>query len=267
MTTNTAEIKEAIVKELTALAQKNSKRVCFIQFGTDAASTSFVGMKMKLARQVGIEAVHVQKDSSDTVEALAVVAEAMEQQYDGIVVQLPLPAGIDTDLVIDSIDTSYDIDMLSEDAKVHYRNATTERTPPVAAAVQEILWHHKVILIGKNIVVLGKGRLVGEPIAMMLDRQELRYTWIDMETPEDKKRAALLGADVVISGTGVPHGITPDMVKEGVVLIDAGTSEQSGKLVGDIDPACADKAFLYTPVPGGVGPLTVVSLLRNIFFI
>jgi methylenetetrahydrofolate dehydrogenase (NADP+)/methenyltetrahydrofolate cyclohydrolase len=256
------EIKKELVAELKT---QGKKRVCFLQFGSDAASTTFVKMKMKLATEIGVEAVHVQKDITQTDEALHILGEIVEQHYDGIVVQLPLPAGIDTELVIDSLPTAYDIDMLSEDAKVQYRNATTMRTAPVAAAVQEILWHHKIMLVGKKIVVVGKGRLVGEPIAMLLDRQELPYTWIDIETPAEVRLQALRDADVIISGSGVPHSITPDMVKDGVVLIDAGTSEQQGKLAGDIDPACADKASLYTPVPGGVGPLTVACLFKNLF--
>lgn len=254
-----------MVAELKAEAARNKKRVCFVQFGDDPVSTPFVKMKMRLAEEIGVQAVHLQKAIASTAEALAVLGQVVEEGYDGIVVQLPLPAGVDTDLVIDSLPTQYDIDMLSEDAKVQYRNATTMRTAPVAAAVQEILWHHKVILIGKKIVVLGKGRLVGEPIAMLLDRQELPYTWIDIETPPETRLQALQEADIVISGIGVPHSITPDMVKEGVVLIDAGTSEQAGKLAGDIDPDCAEKASLYTPVPGGVGPLTVACLFKNLF--
>jgi methylenetetrahydrofolate dehydrogenase (NADP+)/methenyltetrahydrofolate cyclohydrolase len=266
MIVNGNEIKELLVAELKDLATHSKKRVCFVQFGDDAGSTAFVKIKMKLAARIGIEAVYLQKkDVAATSEALEFLAEVIAAEYDGIVVQLPLPEGMDTDLVIDSIPTEYDIDMLSEDAKVQYRNATTERTAPVAAAVQEILWHHKIILIGKKIAVLGKGRLVGEPIMMLLDRQELAYTAIDKDTPEDVRITALQEADVVISGIGVPHSITPDMVREGVVLIDAGTSEQAGKWGGDIDPACADKAAWYTPVPGGVGPVTVACLFKNLF--
>jgi methylenetetrahydrofolate dehydrogenase (NADP+)/methenyltetrahydrofolate cyclohydrolase len=264
------EIKKALVEELKTQGKpfddtQGKKRVAFLQFGDDVASTLFVKMKMKLAAEIGVEAIHIKKEIHETTEALHALAEVVEQHYDGIVVQLPLPAGIDTELVIDSVPTEYDIDMLSEDAKVHYRNATTMRTAPVAAAVQEILWYHKIILLGKRIVVVGKGRLVGEPVAMLLDRQELPYTWIDIETPIDVRLQVLREAEVIISGTGVPHSITPDMITDGVVLIDAGTSEQRGKVAGDIDPACADKASFYTPVPGGVGPLTVVCLFKNLF--
>ncbi|MEO5646189.1 MAG: bifunctional 5,10-methylenetetrahydrofolate dehydrogenase/5,10-methenyltetrahydrofolate cyclohydrolase [Candidatus Paceibacterota bacterium] len=260
-------IKKDILEEIIAVNRTSlkKKRVCFVQFGNDASSTKFIEMKVKMAQDLGIEAVVVKDPSITTEEALLSLGTVIEQEYDGIVVQLPLPEGIDTNLVIDSIPTEMDIDMISEDSKVHYRAADTERTAPVAAAVQAMLWYHKIILIDKKVVVVGRGRLVGESILMLLDRQELPYTVIDINTPEEEKLAALQSADVIISGTGVPHSITVDMVKEGVVLIDAGTSEQAGKLVGDIDPACYEKAQWYTPVPGGVGPLTVVCLFRNLF--
>jgi methylenetetrahydrofolate dehydrogenase (NADP+)/methenyltetrahydrofolate cyclohydrolase len=267
MVIDTPTIKKDILEEIAKMSkmQLRAKRVCFVQFGNDAASAKFVEMKVKLAKDLGIEAEVVQSDVTDTAGALLLLGGVIEKEYDGIVVQLPLPEGIDTDLVIDSIPTEIDIDMLAEDSLVHYRNATTERTAPVAAAIQAMLWHHKIILIGKKIVVLGKGRLVGEPITMLLDRQELPYKVFDIDSNEEEKLAALKEADVVISGTGMPHSVTADMIKDGATLIDAGTSEHGGKLVGDIDPSCYEKAQWYTPVPGGVGPLTVVCLLRNLF--
>ncbi|MDB5255221.1 MAG: folD [Candidatus Nomurabacteria bacterium] len=265
MVIDTPTIKQEVLEEIAKLAKSQKKRVYFVQFGTDAASAKFVQMKVAMAKDLGIEADVVHSAAAETAEALLVLADVIEKEYDGIVVQLPLPATMDTDLVIDSIPTEMDVDMLSEDSLVHYRNATTERTAPVAAAIQEMLWHHKIILIGKKIVVLGKGRLVGEPISMLLDRQELEYKVFDVDSNEEEKLEALKEADIVFSGMGMPHAITEDMVKEGVVLIDAGTSEQKGKLVGDIDPSCYDKAQWYTPVPGGVGPLTVVCLFRNLF--
>jgi methylenetetrahydrofolate dehydrogenase (NADP+)/methenyltetrahydrofolate cyclohydrolase len=273
MIVNGNEIKQKIVEEIREMIEKASsdestarrKRVCFVQIGNDAGSTAFVKMKVQLAETLGIAADVVQKDITTTEETIVLLAEVIEKNYDGIVVQLPLPQGMDTELVIDSIPTEQDIDMLSEDAKVQYRNATTERTAPVAAAVQAILWQNKIILVDKKIVVMGRGRLVGEPVTMLLDRQELAYTVIDIDTPADVRATVLKEADVIISGMGTPHAITPDMIKQGAVLIDAGTSESNGKLAGDIDPACADKASVYTPVPGGVGPITVACLFRNLF--
>ncbi len=267
MIIDTPTIKQDLLEEIIAsnATLPKKKRVCFVQFGNDASSTKFIEMKVALAKQLHIDADVVKSDVADTVAALAVLADIIEKEYDGIVVQLPLPKGMDTDLVIDSIPTEMDIDMIAEDSKAHYRAADTERTAPVAAAIQEMFWLHKIILIDKKIVVVGQGRLVGEPVMMLLDRQEVPYAVIDINTPDADKFALLKEADIIISGTGAPHSITADMIKDGVVLIDAGTSEQSGKLVGDIDPSAYEKAQWYTPVPGGVGPLTVVCLFRNLF--
>lgn len=265
MKTDTETIKKDIVEELKKLAALQKKRVCFIQLNDDAATEQFVTIKSRLAKELGIEVEIVKEHITDTAEAMALLGTVIEKEYDGIVLQLPLPESLDAELLIDSIPTEMDIDMLSEDSKAHYRAADTLRTAPVAAAVQEILWHHKIILVDKKVVVVGRGRLVGEPVMMLLDRQEVPYKVIDIETPEAEKLTYLAEADVVISGSGAGHSIIADMVKEGVVLIDAGTSEQAGKLIGDIDPSCYDKAKFYTPVPGGVGPLTIVCLFRNLF--
>ena len=134
----------------------------------------------------------------------------------------------------------------------------------IAQAVHEILESCNVSLNGKKIVVAGQGRLVGEPVHLMFNRMKVPHRVIDIKTSKKEKLALLKDADIIISGMGVPHSIKPDMIKKGVVIIDAGTSEQSGKLVGDVDPACGDVASFMTPVPGGVGPLTIVSLLRNL---
>jgi methylenetetrahydrofolate dehydrogenase (NADP+)/methenyltetrahydrofolate cyclohydrolase len=112
-------------------------------------------------------------------------------------------------------------------------------------------------------VIVGKGLLVGKPIAAWLSREGYSYEMIDREHVEGLSR--LKDADIIISGTGVSSLIQPSMIKDGVVLFDAGTSTASGKLMGDIDPACYEKASIVSGVPGGIGPLTVVSLLRNLF--
>lgn len=265
MIINGTIIKEVLLEELAASAAGQHKRVCFIQFGDDAASTKFVAMKMNVAAQLGVEAEHVQSNVLTTDEAVATVQEAVAKSYDGIVVQLPIPAGIDAEAVINAIPAAMDIDVLSDAAIEAFKKGASKRLPPVAAAVESILKVHQVSPIGKNIVIRGKGKLVGEPVMMLFDQADVPYDAIDINTPEAEQLRLLQHADIIVSGFGMPHSLAPDMIKEGVVLIDAGTSEQAGKLAGDIDPACAAKASLYTPVPGGVGPITVACLFRNLF--
>ena len=256
-------LEEKLVTELLFTAPK---KVCFILFGGNSATEQFVKMKSRVAERVGIS-VDVKKysDIKKTEDAVNIVQELGKKDYDGIVAQLPLTAGLDTQAVLDAIPPLKDIDVLGSVAKESYANGEMDRMPPVARAVYEIFESHNISLKGKKNVVAGHGRLVGEPVHLMLKRMKVPHDIIDIKTSEEKKLALLKNADVIISGMGTPHSIKPEMVKEGVVLIDAGTSEQAGKLVGDIDPACETKALFMTPVPGGVGPITIVSLLRNLF--
>jgi methylenetetrahydrofolate dehydrogenase (NADP+)/methenyltetrahydrofolate cyclohydrolase len=265
MIINGTIIKEALIEELAARPQEKQLRVCFLQFGDDMASRKFVGMKMKVAKELGIYADHMGSNAKDTEEALAALHEVIESDYGGIVIQLPVPEGIDATTLVNALPVELDIDMLSTAALMAFATGASQRMPPVAAAVELILSLHKVSLADKKIVIRGKGKLVGETVMMLLDGKNIPYHAIDIHTPEEEQLSLLQQADIVVSGIGVPHSLTPDMVKDGVVLIDAGTSEQSGKLTGDIDPACASKALLYTPVPGGVGPITVACLFRNLF--
>lgn len=255
-------LKEKLVTELLF---STPKKVCFVIFGGNAATEQFVKTKSRIAESVGI-AVDIKRyaDINTTEGAVSTVHNLDEENYDGIVIQLPLTKGIDTQSVLDAISPEKDIDVLGTIAKESYVKGKINRTPPVAQAVREILGSIDIKLKGKNVVVAGRGRLVGEPVHLMLTREKVAHTVISKDTTEKEKLTLLKNADIVISGTGVSHGIKPEMIKNGVVLIDAGTSEQGGELVGDIDPACGDMASFMTPVPGGVGPITVISVLRNL---
>lgn len=241
--------------KLEALAPK---RVCFVLFGLDPRSLAFVKMKEKLAKQLGVETVFLQKDVVNTEQAVQTITEAVITGYDGIVVQLPLPKGLDEEVVLSVLPHNLDIDMLiplSQESKT---------LPPVARAVSWALDANNIRLGQNNIVILGAGRLVGAPVAKWLTSAGYIVAVVDEQTPEHEKQSLIYSADIIISGIGVPHYIKPDMIKDGVVLIDAGTSESSGKLVGDIDPDCYKKSSFYTPVPGGIGPMTVVALFENL---
>jgi methylenetetrahydrofolate dehydrogenase (NADP+)/methenyltetrahydrofolate cyclohydrolase len=125
-----------------------------------------------------------------------------------------------------------------------------------------VLHRHGYALAGRNVLVIGEGHLVGEPAAIWAAQLGANVTTVNASTVD--MRDKLLTADVIISGAGVPGLVTPDMVKDGVILLDAGTSESEGVLKGDIDPLCADKAALYTPTPGGIGPITVAKVFENL---
>lgn len=248
-----ANILEQELKE--QLKNFPQKKVCFILFGDNAASKKFIEMKSKVAIRLGIfvDIVEVPEPVS-TSRAMEVVGDAIKNQYDGIVVQLPLPESVESEKILNMIPESMDIDVLGNGKKL----------APVAQAVKTILDVHKIELKDKKVVIVGNGKLVGEPVSKMLSGMNVSYQVIDKDSGEVVRNKLLAEADIIVSGVGIPGMIKPEMIKEGVILIDAGTSESAGKLAGDIDPVCAEKASLMTPVPGGVGPITVVSLFKNL---
>lgn len=263
---NGKEIAEQMFVTLTEKAKAAAlKKLCFVSFGGDAASKNFVQVKSRLAQRLGIETDVIEQKVNNTVKALAFISNLVAQNYDGIVIQLPLPAELDTNIILDSLPRKFDIDMLGREAKEAFRKGLTKRVAPVAQAVQEILERNHIDTMDKRVVILGKGRLVGEPVSALFQNLNIACITLDKNTDLLTGKESLQAADIIISGIGVPHYLKLEMIKAGVVLIDAGTSEQEGKLAGDIDPACASKASLITPVPGGVGPITVASLFYNLF--
>lgn len=204
----------------------------------DAATESFVKIKARVAGRLGIE---LRRFGSDQIAAALAC--------DGVIVQMPI-ANVDTLLV--QIPADKDVDALGPNPKVR---------APVAEAVSEILTRANIVALGKKAVVIGAGKLVGRPCAQLL--RDLG-AHVDVVTLEAGSLDSLRDADIVVSGAGVPGLITPTMLKEGVVLIDAGTSESAGKLAGDALPECAGLASVFTPVPGGVGPVAVAMLYKNL---
>ena len=242
-------------KLLGEFANAPLKKVCFVLFGNDPASIQFIKIKTNIAERLGIKVDLVTgPQNMITDQALGLMDEVNKGGYDGIVVQLPLPKQLDTETILNEIPKEKDTDVLGK----------SEKVAPVARAVFEILDFYNISLENKKVLVVGNGRLVGKPVGSELSRRGISYQMVDKDTDDDVRNEKIQSADIIISGAGVPHMIKPDMIKDGVVLIDAGTSEQSGVLVGDIDPACDTKAALITPVPGGVGPVTVVSLFANL---
>lgn len=240
-----------------------SKRVCFLQFGENTVSEKFVAQKMKVAAQLGVVAEYIQSNAVTTDDALAVLQAEIQNSIDGIVVQLPVAPGIDQEKIVAAIPVALDIDFLNPESLQLFTLGKLNRVPAVAGAIWKIFETNKIVLENKMIVVLGKGKLVGEPLCALFDQKHILYSVCTSKTATIELQKKLRTADIIISGIGIPGFVQPDMIKDGVVLIDAGTSEQSNKTVGDIDPSCYEKASFYTPVPGGVGPVTVVSLFQN----
>ncbi len=204
----------------------------------DAATDSFVRIKSRIAERLNIELVRF---------APAYITDALK--CDGVIVQLPMPG---SDALLDLLPPDKDVDALGLAPAVR---------APVAEAVAEVLSRSVVDPLGKVAIVVGAGRLVGLPVAALLKDAGAEVSVI---TQTHGSLDSLKNADIVVLGAGEPGLVQPRMLKPGVVLIDAGTSEQGGKLSGDADPACAQAASVFTPVPGGIGPIAVAMIFKNL---
>ncbi|PIR84681.1 hypothetical protein COU16_01390 [Candidatus Kaiserbacteria bacterium CG10_big_fil_rev_8_21_14_0_10_47_16] len=173
---------------------------------------------------------------------------------DSVIVQLPFPSHIDIDGVLAAVPPSHDADALNPE--------TTAVLSPVVAACKEILKRNEVAIAEKHVTIIGSGRLVGKPAAKWFADMGAAISVVTKDTADLPYYT--MHADIIVSGAGVANLITPEMVPEGVIILDAGTSEDGGELRGDASPACSEKASLFTPVPGGIGPVTVALLLRNV---
>ncbi len=224
--------------------------------GDDPATAKFVEYKKKVAEKIGVDLRLFEYEDTISQEDLeqGVNRLIIDREISGIIVQLPLPKQIDVDKIISLIPPEKDVDALSKDPKVK---------SPVVGAVEEILERYKVSLTSNKFVVAGQGKLVGRPVTIWLASRGAEVSVFDRQTKDTN--SLLIQADVIISGMGQPEFIIPSMVKDDVILIDAGTSEQGGRLAGDIDPACAAKAKLFTPVPGGLGPVVLAKLFENLW--
>jgi methylenetetrahydrofolate dehydrogenase (NADP+)/methenyltetrahydrofolate cyclohydrolase len=225
-----------------------------IAVSPSAATESYLRIKERQAREAGI-AMEVIALPEATTESLIELIEA--DAHDALIIQLPLPEGIDVARVLAALPAEKDADVLSPDTR---RKGALMH--PIAAAVKAILGTAGIEPKGLRTLVIGKGRLVGEPVSAWLASAGADVTVVTREAGDFA--AAAREADLIVSGTGVPGLLRPEHVKEGAAVIDVGTSELAGSLAGDAAPEIAGVAGVFTPVPGGVGPIAVAYLMRNV---
>lgn len=232
--------------------------VTIVTCAPNSATQQYLALKKRRASAVGVAVNVIELPASITTEEAVAVVVRAQMQTNAIVVQLPLPEQLDTATILNAIPCRYDADGM------HYDGTPATTMSPVVGAIETICQEHDLLLAAQQVVVVGDGRLVGQPAVLWAQRHGAHVATITKETNSDEARAVVAHADVLILGAGQAHLVQPDMVKPGVIIFDAGTSEDGGELKGDADPACAEKASLMTPVPGGIGPLTVACLLRNV---
>ena len=262
------EIKTSLASEVLNLPKK--LRLAVIQVGNDSVTEKFLEQKKKFGSAVGVD-VRVYSLPADisTNQLREKVSEIIHiKENTGVTIQLPLPKQINIQYILDGIVPEKDPDMLSSKSVGLFSSGRSKLLPPVVAAIDHIFKNHGIEPKSKKVVVLGVGRLVGKPAAIWLINQGATVTAIDENT--DDPTLYTINADIIISGVGIPHLIKQNMIKDGVVAIDCGTSVGSSDakseraLRGDMDPSVVEKASLFTPVPGGVGPITVAMLFKNL---
>jgi methylenetetrahydrofolate dehydrogenase (NADP+) / methenyltetrahydrofolate cyclohydrolase len=231
--------------------------------GDDPASDVYIRAKHTASAEVGIEARDLRLNAETTEEELlGVVAELnADDAVDGILVQLPLPDGVDEARVIRALDPVKDVDGFHPANAGQLYLGRPTYVPGTALGVIALLEEYEVELTGAHAVVVGRSDIVGKPVAMLLLQSHATVTICHSRTRD--LAAEVAQADVVVAAVGVPGLVRADWIREGACLIDVGITRTESGLVGDIEPAAAERAALLTPVPGGVGPMTVAMLLRN----
>ena len=238
---------------------------CDVLVGEDLASTQYVRMKKRTAESIGISFHDATFSSTISTNELVEEIKILNKMPNmcGIIIQLPLPESLDKKKILDAIDPSLDVDCLGEERSKEFYDGKIDLGLPAPLACMKILDSLHLDLKDKKILVLGQGQLVGKPVTFLF---KLRGLNVEVATSKTENKEALIKeADVIISGMGNGKYITGDMVKSGVVIIDAGTSEENGAIVGDVDlDSVKDVASFVSPVPGGVGPVAVAMLLKNV---
>ena len=229
---------------------------CDVLVGDDPVSRSYVNIKGKRAQEIGLEFQLAELPAAATTEEVIEKIYAIQKnsRLAGLIVQLPLPVGLDKQRILSAIDSKLDVDGLM----------STSFVPPTASAVLEILSQVQADLKNSKILIVGQGDLVGKPLKQLLTPLARQIDTIVEATSSDLQFLAPQ-ADIIISAAGQPNLITADLVKSDAIVIDCGTSESAGSIVGDVNTeSVALKASLLAPVPGGVGPVTIACLLSNV---
>ncbi len=256
-----------IVAECQQKAAQLSPTLAVVVVGDDAASAVYVKNKKIACEKAGIRSLSFEYPAKTTeAELLAKIAELnANPQITGFIVQLPLPKHISEPLVIRAIDPKKDVDGFHAYnlGKMFLSKDFEDLPPATPSGIIRLLEEYNIDLAGKEAVIVGRSNIVGKPISTMLLNRSATVTTCHSKTKDLK--AHTLRADILIVAVGIAHLITADMVKDGAVVVDAGMNRlEDGKLVGDVDfDAVAEKASYITPVPGGVGPMTVASLIAN----
>ena len=263
---------KAFAKQLRSEIEKQVKDFSIpvglgtILVGDDPGSIAYVEGKHRDCAEVGIKSIRINLPvTASTDEVIAAVSKLnTDPLCTGFIVQLPLPNSIDVQKVLAAINPKKDADGLTPSNLGNLVLGFYTITPCTPLAIVALLEEYKVSLAGQKVLIIGRGRTVGRPLSILLSQKPYNATVILAHSATTNLAQLLQDADIVISAIGIAHFIKPEMIKKDAIVVDVGISRLNNQLVGDVDPRVIDVASLFAPMPGGIGPMTRVMLLRNL---
>jgi len=260
------EVRQQVKLEVEALKAKYKAvpHLVVILVGNDPASESYVTAKERACIKAGMKSTLIRKEDTISESELLELIQSLNEDtgVHGLLVQLPLPKHIDENKVIDAIDYKKDVDGFHPLNIAYMHMGRDAIYPATPSGIITMLKSKNIELKGKDAIVIGRSNIVGKPVAMLLLKEHATVTIAHSRTVDLAGKCK--NADIIIAAVGKPNMVTKDMVKPGAVIIDVGVNRVEGKLVGDVDfDAVKDIASYITPVPGGVGPMTITTLLQN----
>ena len=262
-----ASIKQELAARTAALKAKGvTPGLGTVLVGDDPGSHSYVGGKHRDCQEVGINSIRVDLPADATqADVLAAIRDLnTSQECTGYIVQLPLPRGINTQVILEAIDPAKDADGLHPMNLGRLVAGYDAPLPCTPRGIVELLNHYRVPLNGAEVVVIGRGLTVGRPLGLLLTRKQENATVTLTHTGTKDLAAHTRRADIVIAAIGQAHFLKAEMIKPGAAVLDVGISRTDAGLLGDIDPAVREVASWIAPMPGGVGPMTRAMLLTNV---
>lgn len=258
-----------ILKNQIATEIKQSNKVLglgTILVGDDPGSVAYVEGKHRDCAEVGINSIKVNLPSSASENEIINAINDLNKnpKCTGFIVQLPLPKSVDVQKVLAQIDPKKDADGLHPINLGNLVLAKNSIIPCTPKAILSLLREYKVDLLGARILIIGRGTTVGRPLSILLSQKSVDATVTLAHTATKNLSDLILDSDIIIAAIGNAHFLKPEMVKPGTVVIDVGITRTINGLVGDVDPKVADKASVFSPMPGGVGPMTRAMLLSNL---
>lgn len=259
-----ATIKSELRTKVSAMDSKPGLGTVLV--GDDPGSHSYVNGKHRDCAEVGIQSIRVDLPASATqADVLAAIKDLNNApECTGYIVQLPVPKGMDTNLILESIDPAKDADGLHPLNLGKLVIGQPAPLPCTPKGIVELLKRYQIPTKGAEVVVMGRGLTVGRPLALLLSQKGVDATVTITHTATKDAVKLTRNADIVVAAIGSAHFLKPDAIKEGAVLLDVGITRTDSGLLGDIDPSCATKASYIAPMPGGVGPMTRAMLLQNV---